>query len=428
MSNDEIKDTPSLSKLKEDVEQFRAFRKVWPWLKPLARRLGVDIKSIDKVLVKTEELEKQVVEMTTIPDIFNDIFSDRGWILFDSMNLEIAKQAVELAESDGIDKADEFLVDYFSPDWVETRINWLKYIKGFQERFELAKLALEDYKAGRYYASILVTLSLIDGWVCELNIVDFLRHGFFSDKSQLVAWDSITAHPKGLVKIKDVFGKTRMMTRSGEIRIPYRHGIVHGMDLGYNNKYVAAKCWATLFAVRDWAIKAARDELSPPEMEPKAEKTLWESIEDYQKIRDQTEQLKQWQPRQVIVGEDIPTSGNSEEFPSNTPEHRFVEFLNYWLKNNYGYMAKCYAPMLKMEPFDVRESFQNKKLLEYELIQINDITSFITDIQVKVKLKNNGGSSTSIYEFRISCNKKDGDVAYIQSDDTVWGITTWRLV
>jgi hypothetical protein len=47
---------------------------------------------------------------------------------------------------------------------------------------------------------------------------------------------------------------------------------------------------------------------------------------------------------------------------------------------------------------------------------------------VKVKLKNNGGSSTSIYEFRISCNKKDGDVAYIQSDDTVWGITTWRLV
>ena len=98
-----------------------------------------------------------------------------------------------------------------------------------------------------------------------------------------MAWDSISAHPKGLVKLKEVFGKTRMMTRSDEIRIPFRHGIVHGMDLGYNNKYVAAKCWATLFAVRDWIIKAARDELKPPELKPKVEKTLWESIESYQR-------------------------------------------------------------------------------------------------------------------------------------------------
>jgi len=65
-----------------------------------------------------------------------------------------------MAETDGIDTADEFLANYFSPTWVDERINWLKFIKGFQERFGVAQLALEDYKAGRFYASVLTTLSL----------------------------------------------------------------------------------------------------------------------------------------------------------------------------------------------------------------------------------------------------------------------------
>ena len=51
-----------------------------------------------------------------------------------------------------------------------------------------------------------------------------------------------------------------MMTRAEEIQIPYRHGIVHGMDLGYNNKYVAAKCWVAALP-RDWALKVAKDEI-----------------------------------------------------------------------------------------------------------------------------------------------------------------------
>jgi len=428
MSEEEIKNSPSLKNLREDAEQFRNLRKAWPILKPFARLLGVDTTSIDESLDEAEKLAKQVDEMTAIPDRFNSMFSDRGWILFDSMELEVAQQAIEIAEKDGIDKADEFLVEHFSPHWVETHINWLKYVTGFQERFELAKVALEDYRAGRFYASILITLSLIDGWVSELNIIDFHRHGFFSEKSQLVAWDSIAAHPKGLVKLQKVFGRSRMMTRTEEIRIPYRHGIMHGMDLGYNNKCVAAKCWAALFAVRDWAIKAVKDELSPPELEPGVEKTLWESIESYRKIREETERLKQWQPRQVTVGESIPPTGQVQDYPPDTPEQKAVEFLNYWLKNNYGYMAKCYAPMLQMEPVDVRERFQQWRLLEFELMEVNDITPAVADVKVKVKIKTKNDVSSSIYEFRLVGSNKEGDLVYIQSDDTVWGITTWRIV
>ena len=213
MSENDIRKIPSLIKLTEESQNFQAFKKVWPLLRPIARILGADLKSIDESFNKLSELTKQVEEMTAIPDKFNDLFSERGWILFDSLELDVAKEAIRIAEEDGVEVADEYLVDHFSPEWVEKRLNWLKYVKGFEQRFELAKLALDDYKAGRFYASILVTMSLIDGWVCELNIIDFHCHGFFSEKSKLVAWDSIAAHPKGLMRLQEVLGKTRMMTR-----------------------------------------------------------------------------------------------------------------------------------------------------------------------------------------------------------------------
>ena len=426
MSEEEIKDNPSLRKLRDDAELLGKFGKLWPSLRQLAGLLGVDTVSIDKTLDETRGLPKRIHEMTAVPDRFNDLFSDRGWILFESMELEAAQQAIEIAENDGIDKADEFLVQHFSPAWVEDHIHWLGHLKGFPERFVLAKLALEDYKAGRFYASVLATLSLVDGWVNELNIIDFRREGFFSDQSQLVAWDSIAAHPKGLVRLQRVFGIPRKMTRTEEIRIPYRHGIMHGMDLGYNNEYVAAKCWAALFAVRDWVIKAAKGELDPPELAPKVEKTLWESIESYRRTVETSERIKEWQPRCVVVGESIPPAGHAEDYPPNTPEKKTVEFLNYWLKDNYGYMARCYAPILDMQPVGVKERFQGWRLLDFELMEVNDVTPAMADIKVKAHVMRDGQESSLLWEFRLIASNREGDWVHIQSDDTVWGVTTWR--
>jgi len=428
LNEEDIKNNPSLEKLREDTELFRNFKNAWPILKPFARLLGVNTLRIDETLDKAVGVANQVDEMIAIPDRFNSMFSDRGWILFDSMELEVAQQAIQLAERDGIDKADVFLVEHFSPDWVQARMTWLKHLKGFKERFDLAQAALEDYRAGRFYSSVLTTLSLIDGWVSELNIIDFQRHGFFSEKSRLVAWDSISAHPKGLVKLQEVFGKSRMMTRTEAITIPYRHGIMHGMDLGYNNRCVAAKCWAALFAVRDWAIKATREELSPPELEPEVEKTLWESIESYRKIHEETERLKQWQPREVVVGESIPATGQVQDYPPGSPEQKAVEFLNYWLGDNYGYMARCYAPILQTKPVDVRNRFEHKQLLGFEMMEVNEVTAAVADVKVELRLKMNNDVSSSIYEFRLVASSKEGDFVHIESEDTVWGITTWRIV
>lgn len=72
-----------------------------------------------------------------------------------------------------------------------------------------------------------------------------------------------------------------------QIDMPYRHGIMHGMDLGYDNKIVAAKTWATLFSLRDWAIKVEKGATEASTLE----KTL--------NIADLAHQIKKNQKRRI---------------------------------------------------------------------------------------------------------------------------------
>ena len=92
-----------------------------------------------------------------------------------------------------------------------------------------------------------------------------------------------------------------------------------------------------------------------------------------------------------------------------------------------GYMARCCAPMLQMEPASVRQRFQQSRLLEFELVEVNDITPAVTDVQVRVNIETRDDISSSIYEFRLVGSNEEGDLAYAWSDYMVWGITTWRV-
>jgi hypothetical protein len=70
----------------------------------------------------------------------------------------------------------------------------------------------------------------------------------------------------------------------------YRHGILHGRDINYANKTVAAKCWAALFALNDWARAVKDGKKNPPPDEPKLSfgesiKELKSTLENYRKSK-----------------------------------------------------------------------------------------------------------------------------------------------
>ncbi len=130
---------------------------------------------------------------------------------------------------------------------------------------------------------------MIDGIVNDLK-----QKGFFTSGVDISAWNSIAAHDSGLNSIKQIFDKTRKRTTEQKITIPYRHGILHGRDLGYANKYVAAKVWGTLYAIRDWVIANNKKEPAALEAKPiKPQKEeiqeLLDVINEYQKNRERNE-------------------------------------------------------------------------------------------------------------------------------------------
>jgi len=307
-----------------------------------------------------------------VGDAFADMFGSVGWVRVNTLDPSVAARAVDVGRTEGLDAAETKLVDHYSSAWVADRLGWLRYLEGFRERYPLALLALEDYKAGKFYASALVTLALMDGWVNDLNVVDGQRRSLFSDETARPD----AALPPALCRLQQVFGRRRMATRTDKITIPYRHGILHGMDLGYNNRIVAAKCWAALFAVRDWAVA-----------------------------------LTPWEPA---------------DRPAGPPDRVVSECLAAWHEGDYTRMANCVAPMMRMIPANVLDQVAGTDLRAYGAVTIEEWARNTCAGTVRAEVSVEGRVAAQTLVFSLALNGPDGDLVWEPGVGTVWGITGWH--
>ncbi len=421
-----IRDIPSIRKNLETARAFKQMKALMPLLRPFLTLLGVKVDRLDEALLNVDKLAKATEELAAIPDRFNNLFSARGWIIYDQMNIEVAKAAIALAEAGDPDGAEQALVAYYTPDTVKWLLRTMNGIQAFQTRMRLAELALIDYQEGRYHASIPVVLALMDGLVNDLHRP---RQGFFASGVDLEAWDSIAAHSKGLQALSGLLGRGRDKTREEPITIPYRNGILHGMDLCYDNQMVTAKTWAALFAVCDWAAKAERGQLtSPPETPEKSWRMILQQIRE---IEADKKLFASWQPRGLRIGVEVPATGNPEDFGDGTPERRLVEYLTWWKRRNYGYMALC-LPKIALYPANeaparIREHVASKRLKSFELISITDENPAITVIEVRVVYEEAGRDAEKIAAVRMMNEDAKGDPAASGKPGCRWVVLFWTF-
>jgi hypothetical protein len=423
-----IRDIAKFKKMREEMKGFRIIKNILPFASPFLNLFGINTKQMKEAFKDFDKMEQEFLKLSEIPDKFNDNFTSRGFIIFNFLNPDIAIETIRIAETN-IDEAEKYFINHFTPEMVETYLYMMQGVRAFRPRMELAEKALIDYKEERYHACIPVILALTDGLVNELNPQNV---GIAADKVDLRAWDCITSHEKGLNALKKIIFKSRTTTTTEEITIPYRHGILHGMDLNYANKTVAAKTWAILFAVRDWAIKAEGKELTEP---LPTTKTSWSEL--LQKIKQHNDwkksfeqQLENWKPRVIEPGKDIPKNGEIEDFGEGTPEKKLVEFLVYWQKKNYGRMANCIWSFLqdseKKMAGRVREVYGYHFLKHFELLEIIDEAPSITEIRVLLNYEFNGKCIENEVKFRLIIN----DSLYkkpLMRDmlNATWGIGNW---
>lgn len=417
MEDSRIKDIPQIKKVVDDVKNMQSLKAAMPVLGPLLRLFRVDTSQMHEGLGNVDELARMAEEVSAIPDRFNDLFAPRGWIIYDMLNLEVAKAAITKAEAGDIDGAEADLVAYYDAKTVRWQLQMMNSVKAFRARMSLAQKALIDYSEERYHACVPVVLALMDGLVSELHEK---RRGFSAEDVDLKVWDSFAGHDKGLNALAKIFQTGRRTTRTEQITIPYRHGILHGMDLGYDNKIVAAKTWAALFAIREWALKVEKGETKPPPEQPKASlgetvRDLLRQVQEYSREKaDFDARFKAWTPRTIRPGVEIPVTGLPDAFEAGTPEQKLAEFFSFWAKRNFGHMAqqcltfsdkKYYGNKL---PLRLKERFLSKNFRRFEIVELQDEAPAVTVIKAKVVYEEDGKEVESVKDFRLICEDAAG--------------------
>lgn len=284
--------------------------------------VGKDTPTLDAIIEQGDAL----MDVTE----FNASFAQRGWVLNNMISVPAARAALAAARAGDWQRADEILADAYSPSMVRLYINHMGNLRCFRDRVDLAKLACDDYESGRYHACVPVTLALLDGMGQQLVGASFFRQGAKTDK---VAGSFLEIGP-GFAQLLKLFGAPRRRTIVAQIDVPYRHGIMHGTDLGYATRIVAAKAWGALFTAGSYA----KDVENPAKKEVRP--GLLESLRNYaasSKRNDAAQrEIEAWRPRST---EELSKIVANQEILEGTPEHAVASLVDYWRAGNFGRMA-----------------------------------------------------------------------------------------
>lgn len=417
--NSKIEDIQKFRELKETmygVESLVAFA-------PLLERFGVDLSKIEN-LENIADLKEEALALISMPDKFNSIFAERGWIAYENFNADVAKEAIQIAQKESAEKAERYLADHYDKETLEFHFMSMKAIEAFRIRYDLLQKAKTDYLEERYYAAVPIILSCLDGIV---NDVAKKNRGFFAEgiELELEAWNSISAHSEGLGKLVNVLQSTRKKTSTEEITIPYRHGILHGLDVNYDNKLIAAKSWAALFSIRDWAL-AIKHDRKPEENEDFSWTDLKKQL---QKNKETRSALDTWEPRKPEEIQEVIETGDYSSYEEGTPEFKVWEFMEAWEEKNYGAMYDVLPTNIKKllkrssAAGEMRRKFDGHELIDFQILEIDEFAPASCKIKVDVEFEYDGSQYKNELTYQLLHLDKNGNPAISRIQDGKWGFT-----
>lgn len=359
-----IADNHSIKDLENNINGLEEFIKIF---EPLEIPNSIDI----------TELKKDFNELKDLPDKFNDLFLEKGWMAHDSLNVDVMKKAINEPEN-----ADTILITYY-----EENFNWfLKRALAnpvFSIRQELLVLAQKDYFEERYHSCIPISLMMADGMINDLKST-----GLFASNTDLEVWDSISGHANGLRILTNNLSISRKKTTTAPIHLPYRNGILHGRDINYNHKIVAIKSFVLIFYIADWAKSLETEnnrieEYNSLLTQDNSLNSIIKTITESDKIRKRDSELqKKWKARTINLQTHI--------IEEDSPEYTATLFLEYIKEEKYGKLVDFYPISLfkqisiKQKAGFLRNQYKNIIILEFEIINIKDIGSAKTSIDILV--------------------------------------------
>lgn len=372
-----------------------------------------------------DKIKNDMIDLIMTTEEYNNNFSDYGWIAYSLINVEFMKKANKLFKDNGIEKAEEFIADYY----IENSKRAKKFIQyqsnEFRKRANIINEAFEAYENERYCSAVTLFLTIADG-----IINDFTKNkGFFTEGVDLDCWDCLVECDKGLKKIKNIYNAPRKKTNEEIIKMPYRNGILHGRDLNYGNKFVSGKCIVMLLAISEWIKnKITEDERKEQYIKEANPPALRETLKKLQETEETKEIINNWKSGEIVVGKDIPITGNKKDYTQYDFIYKFVETLEIWKSKNYGELAKRFEIIFNYEdrvgykPKRCRELFEKNILLEFKLINITDQSICMKVIELEVKLQKGNKIVKDIMKIGMVYEGEKDVVAIPNKNNGEWKI------
>lgn len=351
------------------------------------------------------QLEKEFTKLIEGAKKYEEYFSDKGWVNYSSLKPEYIYEAVEAYENESLEIAEEVILEHYSPDSVEAHRLFLRGAEASRIRLDLVDLAYIDYRAGLYHAVVLNLITIIDGIVN-----DVLGVGFHSKEADVDCWGNITGVDGSIYKVKEIYCTTRRKTRTEQIDAPYRHGILHGRDLGYANKTVAAKCWCFLFVVADWAKAKETEEQRKTEIKPQ---TLLETAQQEREFRAKhlpiLSTVAAFKEHHLTHTEIEAINLTDSLVMEKTPEARVLNYLRCWARKNYGGMSSCYSKYAATRPEIIRGTIGKNELTAYEFVDIHNRAASASNVSVRVTYVSGKVEEKA---FILTFDDKEGKTAF----------------
>lgn len=358
------------------------------------------------------DVEKEMRRLVEVVDGFYARLGARNWVFHELLNP--TKVAAILAEtSDPAETELRFIEFYRDRDVMKFWLTQLRQHDGLRARGRQIERAAEHYFADQFSSCTLQLVAVMDGFVNDYE--PDARKGLAArEPDEMAAWDSVVGHHQGLTNVMKTFRKTIKKRIDDEVFEVYRHGIVHGMVVNFDNVVVATKSWNMLFAVADWAT-ATRKAAAPPEPEP-TWSDLWAFTDRHAKRKRAEERFI---PTTLVMGE--------PSFADDDVVGRACEFLDAWEHGRWALVAEFMPQMLRRSMGSVGERARAAKDLfsPYELTswEVEKVTrDVLGGADVRAAATVNG--SVEVMKFRMILEDVDGNVG-VTDEDATWHVGIW---
>lgn len=408
--DNKISDLPSVQELKNALPLVRAVRGIANF----ALKTGLGGEKARKIVDGAEHLLLQS-DILHLPDRFNDVFAERGWIATSSMSVDTMRVALDRYEEGDTEAGEQAILDWvLDPETINLfAISRSKSFSDMHGRWHQLREALALTEDNRFWSAVPLVLIACDGFAS-----DVLGSSPFEKNADLSLFDSMVAHPSSLPAAIARITKGVRKSSDDTLFLPLRHGILHGRSLGYANRAVCGKAWMLMIALVDWAADK-RDEETRRAKEEARKGTKWSDISaSLQKTRSDKAAIEAFVPRHWDGPFDTDLEGDDAPFA-------FREFLSAWRAKNFGLMAKRAVNITQQKhgylAGRLRADAELIELEEFEILSVSQTTVASAEARVRMNgrsLKGNVGGDFLILAF---CHTTNGDIA-MPTDKGIWQV------